>query len=229
MKTAVLGEPEPGNVVYHSTLMNLVSRYEFVPKACKPYRAKTKGKVVRPLRYIRQDFFLDSGFDDIDDLNEQFAHCRLSIANARKHDTTQRMVNDAFLEERESLGLLPVGDFNDVLSMGLRTTKDGMVSVNGNLYPVPNGTGRKPVQIERTATEFRILDGQLLLAVHPVLLGKNQRQVIDGHRRTIPSVIPMAHTITMGTTIERAGDSVLCRSLDEYKAIGAPLAQEAVQ
>ncbi|OUE36691.1 hypothetical protein BZY94_39510 [Burkholderia territorii] len=28
----------------------------FAPRACKAYRAKTKGKVERPYRYIRQDF-----------------------------------------------------------------------------------------------------------------------------------------------------------------------------
>ncbi len=229
MKTAVLGEPEPGNVVYHPTLMSLGSHYGFVPKACKAYRAKTKGKVERPFRYVRQDFFLDSDFYDIDDLNEQFAHWRLSIANARKHGTTQRVVNEAFLEEQESLGLLPAGDFNDVLSMARRTTKDGMVSVDGNLYSVPNGTGRKPLRIERTATELRILDGQLLLAVHPLMLGKNQRHVIEGHRKANPSVIPIAQPVAKDTTIERAGDSVTARSLEEYDAIGASLAQEAAQ
>jgi len=226
MKTAVLGEPEPGNVVYHPTLMSLGSHYGFVPKACKAYRAKTKGKVERPFRYVRQDFFLDNDFDDIDDLNRQFTQWRSVIANARKHGTTQQFVNDAFLEEKASLGLMPVGDFNDVLSMERRTTKDGMVSVDGNLYSVPNGTGRKPLQIERTATELRILDGQLLLAVHPLLLGKNQRQVIEGHRASTPIVVPQVHTGANGTTIEQAGDSVACRSLDDYEVVGASLAKE---
>lgn len=226
MKTAVLGEPEPGNVVYHPTLMSLGSHYGFVPKSCKPYRAKTKGKVERPFRYVRQDFFIDRDFEDIDDLNGQFSCWRSSIANVRKHGTTQRIVKEAFLEEQASLGLLPVGDFNDVLSMERRTTKDGMVSVDGNLYSVPNGIGRKPLQIERTATELRILDGQSLLAVHPLLLGKNQRQVIQGHRASSPCVVPIAHTRTSDTTIERAGDSVVCRSLDDYELIGACLARE---
>ncbi len=42
-----------------------------VPRACKAYRAKTKGKVERPFRYIRQDFFLDRSFRNLDDLNAQ--------------------------------------------------------------------------------------------------------------------------------------------------------------
>jgi transposase len=32
----------------------------FAPRACKAHRAKTKGKVERPYRYIRQDFLADS-------------------------------------------------------------------------------------------------------------------------------------------------------------------------
>ena len=53
MKTAVLGEPEPGAIVYHPTLLALAAHYGFRPKACRPYRAKTKGKVERPYRYVR--------------------------------------------------------------------------------------------------------------------------------------------------------------------------------
>ena len=46
MKTVVVGEPEPGEIVYHPTLLALAAHYGFRPKACRPYRAKTKGKVV---------------------------------------------------------------------------------------------------------------------------------------------------------------------------------------
>src|SRR5712692_7906142 len=37
-------------------------------KACRPYRAKNKGKVERPYRYIREDFFLARSFRNLDDL-----------------------------------------------------------------------------------------------------------------------------------------------------------------
>ena len=38
--------------------VDLARHYGFQPRACRPYRAKTKGKVERPFRYIREDFFL---------------------------------------------------------------------------------------------------------------------------------------------------------------------------
>ena len=55
MKTVVLDEPEPGEIIYHPTLLALAAHYGFRPRACRPYRAKTKGKVERPFRYVRQE------------------------------------------------------------------------------------------------------------------------------------------------------------------------------
>ena len=57
MKTAVIGEAG-GSIVYNRALIDFARHYGFQPKACRPYRAKTKGKVERPFRYIREDFFL---------------------------------------------------------------------------------------------------------------------------------------------------------------------------
>lgn len=223
MKTAVLGEPEPGQVVYHPTLISLGSHYGFMPRACKAYRAKTKGKVERPFSYTRQDFFLGKEFDDIDDLNEQFTHWRNNIANVRLHGTTQRIISEAFTEERSSLITLPAGNFNDVLSMERRITRDGMVSVDGNLYSVPDGTRSRQVQVERTATELRILEDQNLVAVHELLLGKHQRQVTKGHRSR-PTPTPVPHDAA-ATTVEREGDNVTRRELTVYEKVGSRLAQ----
>jgi IstB-like ATP binding protein len=58
IKTAVIGEATEGRIVYHRTLLDFAGHYRFHPKACRPYRAKTKGKVEQPFRYVRQDFFL---------------------------------------------------------------------------------------------------------------------------------------------------------------------------
>src|SRR6185437_16875306 len=55
-------DPEAGHIVYNRTLLEFARHYGYLPKACKPYRAKTKGKVERPFRYIREDFFLGRSF-----------------------------------------------------------------------------------------------------------------------------------------------------------------------
>lgn len=227
MKTAVIGEPEPGHIVYHPTLVSLGNHYGFKAKACKAYRAKTKGKVERPFRYIRQDFFLGRRFYDMEDLNAQLSQWRAEVANRREHGTTKQYIHEAFAAEQTRLQPLPAGPFNDVLLAERRVTRDGMVSVDGNLYSVPEvGHRRKAVNIERTATELRIYDSQQLLTIHPLLKGKHQQQVLPGHR-------PVRHLSTEHASpnddqniIRRDGDEIHQRDLDVYESIGTALASE---
>ena len=153
MKTAVLGEIEDPDqptqgIAYNPKLLSLASHYGFLPKACKPYRAKTKGKVERPFRYVREDFFLARSFRNLEDLNIQFTQWLDQLANRRRHATTQRIVAEHFAEERPHLKPLPAGPFNSVLALERRVTRDGMVSVGGNLYSVPDCTRRRTVEVQ---------------------------------------------------------------------------------
>ena len=119
MKTAVIGEAG-GSIVYNRALIDFARHYGFQPKACRAYRAKTKGKVERPFRYIREDFFLARSFRNLDDLNSQLRHWLDTIANPRVHATTQRIVNEAFAEEKPHLKLLPLAPFRSLLKLERR-------------------------------------------------------------------------------------------------------------
>ena len=118
MKTAVLGEVDERGIVYNPKLLDLAAHYGVLPKACRPYRAKTKGKVERPFRYVREDFFLARTFRNLDDLNAQLGQWLDQVANRRVHATTGRVVAEHFAEERPFLKPLPAGPFNAVLEPG---------------------------------------------------------------------------------------------------------------
>lgn len=118
-------------------MVALLNHYGTLPRACRPYRAKTKGKVKRPFRYIRQDFFLAHTFRNIDDLNAQFDLWRTGIANPRVHATTLRVVDEAFAEEKTSLKPLPAIPCNAVLTVERPVSHEGVVSDAGNYYSVP--------------------------------------------------------------------------------------------
>lgn len=85
MKTAVTGEDDQGHIVYNASLLALAKHYRFQPRACRPYRAKTKGKVERPFRYIREDFFMGRNFCTLEDLNAQLIEWLDAVANVRIH------------------------------------------------------------------------------------------------------------------------------------------------
>lgn len=226
MRTAVLGEVDDRGIVYNDKLPALAAHYGFVPRACRPYRAKTKGKVERPFRYVREDFFLARSFRNLEDLNAQFTQWLDQVANRRLHGTTGRVVIEHFAEERPTLKELPAGPFNAVLRLERRISHEGMVSVGGNLYSVPDGTRRRPVEVQVTASEVHILEDGRLVAAHPVLEGRGRRRIAEGHRRLPPShnsTTPRSGAAA-ASPAPVAAAGVAPRSLAIYEAIGRRLA-----
>ncbi|MGD9885762.1 MAG: IS21 family transposase [Reyranella sp.] len=220
MKTAVTGEDAQGHIIYNRSLIALARHYGFHPRACRPYRAKTKGKVERPFSYIRQDFFLARSFRNLDDLNAQLDDWLAGVANIRLHGTTQRIVAEAFAAERPELQSLPAFPFDALLRLERRVSHDGLVSIGGNYYSVPDRT-RRVVEVHQLADQIRILDEGRLVAVHPVLEGRRQSRVDPGHRQGASA---KAARRAEDTRLSRAGDHVAQRSLAFYQAVGDQIA-----
>ncbi len=226
MKTAVLGEVDERGIVYNDKLLDLAAHYGMVPKACRPYRAKTKGKVERPFRYVRGDFFLARSFRNLDDLNLQFSQWLDQIANRRLHGTTGRIVLEHFTEEQPALRPLPAGPFNAVLALERRISREGMISVGGNLYSVPDGTRRRPVEVQLTASEVHILEDGRLIASHPVLDGRGKRRIAAGHRCLPPPHNSATPRQPADVVAPQVSGTVMPRSLAIYDTVGRRLAQQ---
>ena len=81
---------------WNPLLLALAEQYGFSPKVCRPYRARTKGKVERFNRYLKESFvvplattFKQSGLMlDVDSANARVGPWLVRTANARKHGTT---------------------------------------------------------------------------------------------------------------------------------------------
>jgi transposase len=221
MKTAVLGEPDEDKaIVYNAKLLACGAHYGFVPRACQPYRAQTKGKVERPYRYIRADFFMARQFQGIEDMNRQLRQWLDTVANVRRHGTTDRIVSEHFQAERAILQALPAGRFDAVLRSERRVSSDGCVSVGGNYYSVPDGTRARVLEVETSAHQVRIHEDGQLIAVHNLLQGRKQRSVLPGHRH---------HVVSRPSWRERSGQRLLpghavaTRSLGVYEQIARHL------
>ncbi|WP_026191770.1 IS21 family transposase [Methylosinus sp. LW4] len=226
MKTAVIGEDPDGLVVYNRTLLDLARHYGFRPRACKAYRAKTKGKVERPFRYIREDFFLGGSFRDLDDLNAQLRNWLDTIANPRVHATTKRVVDEAFAEEKAALEALPAMAYQAVLRLERRASHEGMVSVGGNLYSVPDTTRRRVLDVHVFADAIRIFEDGELIATHAPLESRGEKCLDPAHRRT-PSPAPGRRPPEEPQPVlRRAGDHAARRPLAFYDAVGRRLAAQ---
>jgi transposase len=96
-----------GSLVENLEFLRFAHHWGFRPRACRPYRAKTKGKVERPIRYVRQSFFYGREFVSDDDLNARAERWLATVANVRMHRTTKERPIDR-LERVERAHLKPL-------------------------------------------------------------------------------------------------------------------------
>lgn len=113
MKTVVLerdvyGE---GQHRYHAGFLDYAGHSGFIIKLCRPYRAKTKGKVERFNGYLRRSFYVplasrlaQSGQQlDVVTANIEVARWLREVANERLHGTTQEKPAERLQQEKPCL------------------------------------------------------------------------------------------------------------------------------
>lgn len=90
---------------YNPGLLDFASRYGFAPRLCRPYRARTKGKVERSIGYLRDRFLCGRSFADLEDLNYLLLGWLDAVGNRRYHATTSERPAERLA--REGLAPLP--------------------------------------------------------------------------------------------------------------------------
>ncbi|WP_447877216.1 IS21 family transposase [Serratia fonticola] len=105
----------PGKHRWNPQLMHVAEKYGFTPKVCRPYRAKTKGKVERFNHYLKNSFviplaatFRQAGLVlDVPAANGRIGEWLVTVANTRVHGTTGVPPEQRMPRERAALLLLP--------------------------------------------------------------------------------------------------------------------------
>ena len=93
-----------GRLLENAEFLRFAAHWGFRVRACRPYRAQTKGKVERPIGYVRQGFFYGRSFLNDADLNAQALSWLTQTANRRVHRTTAEVPRLRF--ERDERVLL---------------------------------------------------------------------------------------------------------------------------
>jgi hypothetical protein len=156
IKTVILTDDPAGQGRrWNPTFLDFAGYYGFVPRLCRPYRARTKGKVERMIGYVKDNFFEGRSFDGLEDLNHQALHWCDSVANVRVHATTQEIPLERLKREHLlSHTTRPVYDTSEVVAR--KVTRDCYLSFKGNFYSVPWTYGGRAVTVR--ATEEGILE-----------------------------------------------------------------------
>jgi transposase len=105
-----------GALVHNLEFLRFAHHWGFTPRACRPYRAQTKGKVERPVRYLRENLVYGRTFLNDADLAQQCADWLARVANARVHGTTQERPCERFdRDERPQLQPLPARRYTSLV------------------------------------------------------------------------------------------------------------------
>jgi transposase len=94
-------------LVENAEFLRFAHHWGFRIRACRPYRARTKGKVERSVRYLRKSFLYGREFLGDADLAEQLEGWLSRVANVRIHGTTGERPLERFLRDEKNL-LLPL-------------------------------------------------------------------------------------------------------------------------
>ncbi len=121
---------------------------------------------------------------------------------------------------------LPLVPYRSVLKLERRVSHDGMISIDGNLYSVPDATRRRVVEVQIYADEICIVEDGCVIAVHPVLEGRHQRRIAPGHRKPVARTAAHPPAADDPVPIQPTGAVVARRSLDFYAAIATRLAAD---
>ncbi len=117
MKAVVISDRRGagGRLIENPEFRGFSDHWGFRIRACRPYRARTKGKVERPIRYLRSNFFYGREFVSDDDLNAQARQWLDEVANVRMHGTLKERISERFARERPLLGPLAARPYTPVV------------------------------------------------------------------------------------------------------------------
>lgn len=109
MRAVILDDLRPvgGKLLENPEFLRFAAHAGFRIRACRPYRAQTKGKVERPISYLRGNFLYGREFVGDSDLAAQAEHWLEHTANVRIHGTTHEVPRVRF-ERDEAHTLLPL-------------------------------------------------------------------------------------------------------------------------
>jgi transposase len=182
-----LGKSGPNGVEvaqFTQGLMTLADHYGFTPKVAPAYSPWVKGKVERPMDFIREGFWRGYQFTGLQTANQDLL-CFLEEKSQRIHGTTGEKVAERFEQEKGFLLGLPPAPC-DVSERLFRTVhKDCTISVEGCRYEVPHTLVGKKIVVRLKDGALRVFDGDTLVATHTQPATKGKLVQLPGLRAAI--------------------------------------------
>lgn len=163
-RTLVLGRRER-DVRWHPIFEDFIRYYGVTPRACQPYRARTKGKVESGVKYVKRNALAGRRFVSWDALNAWLEEWTSIVADQRIHGTTHERPIARFARET----LTPLGaraPYRYERERVRRVPTDALVAIGAARYSVPVQYVGTTVTVQETTTHYEIFQGTTCIARH---------------------------------------------------------------
>jgi transposase len=140
---------EGDRAIFHPEFEAFCRHWGMKPRACRPYRPRTKGKVENGVRYVKANALCETTFETWDALEGHLAAWLREVADRRVHGTTHEKPEDRFERERphlHALGNHP--SYMKVRRLSRKVTGDCRVEVDTHRYSVPFHLVGQTVEVE---------------------------------------------------------------------------------
>ncbi|MFZ4099902.1 MAG: IS21 family transposase [Chlamydiia bacterium] len=178
----VLHNRQTGELVFNPRLSAFAAYWRFTPKACAPYRARTKGKDENGVNYVKRNAIAGHSFDSVEALEGHLSWWMREVSDQRVHGTTGERPVERF--QRDETGLLTPLDGRPPFEFGKELRRmvhgDACIELDTNSYSVPWRLIRQEVLVQVSDSEVRIFHGESEVARHALNHGRRQR-VEDWH------------------------------------------------
>lgn len=186
-KTAVVEHRVGQRPRFNERFLDMAGHYGFTPQACRPSRARTKGKDERMVGYVKHHFFVRyREFESWAHLNQLAEQWLLEEADQRCHGTVREVVAERFAREAPALQELPTVRYDTSYRDTRQVGWDAYIDVRGNRYSVPDALAGRRVAIRIGLDgSLRVFDGERLVASHRLQSAEAGWATVPGHHAAL--------------------------------------------
>jgi transposase len=203
-------------VRFNGRLHAFARYWGFAPRACAPYRARTKGKDERGVGYVKKNAIAGRRFESWAALEAHLDRWTREVADQRMHGTTGVAPAERFAQEAGALRPLgaraPFGQLRDLVR---KVQADCAIDLDTNSYSVPWRLIGESVQVVVLGGRVIVRHAGEVVADHALCRGRRQRIVERAH---LAGVVGAAGPVRSAPA-DIVPPPALLRPLAEYEAL----------
>jgi transposase len=214
-RALVLGRDRTtGTVQFHPAYLAFCRDWDVQPRACAPYRARTKGKTEAGVKYTKRNGLAGLDFASFAAL-ERHLTAWMGIADTRVHGTTHEPPAARFARaEAAALRPLPAHPLPPRQQrVRRRVAADALVDLDTVRYSVPHRLVRDHVDVVVAADEVQVFHGSALVATHRRSQEPFSRVIDPAHYAGLWRT-PSAPVVATAAPLAALG-----RQLEDYAAV----------